>query len=655
VRRRSSFAVVAALLSGVAMLLAAATPVTAAAPVNAFWTPIGPYGGVVVALAAFPSSPEILYAGVDHGGVYRSEDAGLHWRPVNGGLPDLNVAALAVSPANANMILAGAVSGLSVSTDGGATWSLAAGSPGTIVGSIVFDPVDATIAYAASSSGWVGRSTDAGRSWTQIGADVAGQQPTSIAIAPSLHTTLYLGTNLNGVYRSIDSGATWTAKVNGLTNLHVSALGIDPDNAQVVFAGTIGGGIFLTTDGGENWASVDSPISGGVSAMIVDAAGTVYAANNAGTWALPRGASQWSAVGSIPVTPTGQWINALALGAGSPQHLFLGYGSLPFSPGGVARVDGGTTAILINGMTGITVNAFSYDADISALLVGTVAYGLFTYQGGPLQPAGLGASILDVVVVPPPNEAWYAGTTFGVYKSTDEGANWTSVSNGIPTNPATPVASLLIPSGGGAFLAGTYHGLYSSSDSAASWTQVTTGLTAQVIYSLASDPASSGVVYAGTEQGVFQSTNGGAAWAATGPGITGNLVYDVLVVGGAVFAAGEGGVFRSTSGGASWEPLSGGLPSAAAHAIVYDAASSTLYAGTYAGVWQSTDFGTTWTRVATGPANPQILALAVLPGGGLAAGTLAGSAYVLATPEPREPVQRPPVRSGGTRTLPARP
>jgi len=45
----------------------------------------------------------------------------------------------------------------------------------------------------------------------------------------------------------------------------------------------------------------------------------------------------------------------------------------------------------------------------------------------------------------------------------------------------------------------------------------------------------------------------------------------------------------------------------------------------------------------------------VLPGGGLLAGTLSGSAYLLTEPEPREPVQRPAARDTGTRTLPARP
>ena len=650
VRRTIALAVAAVLvLAG-----AAVAPALRAASSSSFWTTVGPYGGVVLALAAFPTNPEVLYAGVEHGGVFRSDDAGLNWRSVSAGLPDLNVTSLAVSPADANVIVLGALSGLYVSVDGGVSWTVAPGSPGSAINDVAFDPTDSTIAYAVSSAGWAGRSVDGGVSWNPMGSSVFAQQPTAIAVAASAPATLYLGTNLNGVYRSTDSGATWTDKNNGLTNLHVSALAVDPRNAMIVYAGTANGPAFISGDGGELWGA-SGPFSG-VHALAVDASGNAYAALNVGTAVLPSGSTQWSSLGAA------QWVNAFALGSGSPQRLFVGHGNLPFDVGGVARIDSTTTTFLDNGLTGVTVNAIGVDAmdAQTRILLGTVGDGLLQSQDGGrtwTRVAGLNQnSILDIQVVAGAPEAFYAASAAGIFRSTDEGATWTSVANGIPTNPPTPVASLLISTGGGAaFLAGTYHGLYRSTDSAASWTQVTDGLPAQVIYSLARDPASADVVYAATEQGVFKSTNDGASWTATGGGIAGNLVYDVAVVGGAVFAAGEGGLFRSSNGGASWDALGGGLPSAAAHALAYDSTASTLYAGTYAGVWQSTDFGNTWTRVAAGPSNPQILSVGVLPGGGLIAGTLGGSAYVLSTPEPREPVVRPVPRSSGTRTLAPRP
>lgn len=651
VRTRLILAAVA--IVGAVLLVRPAATVRAATPAGAFWTPVGPYGGVVLALAAFPSSPEVLYAGIDRGGIFRSDDAGQHWRSVSAGLPDLAVSALAVSPTSASLVVAGTASGLYVTVDGGASWTVAAGSPGSAIQSVVYDPAEPTIAYAASPAGWAGRSVDGGVSWTAIAASLSAQQPNAIAVAPSEHTTIYLGTLQNGVYRSTDSGANFTEKNNGLTNLHVSALAVDPDNAQLVFAGTANGGIFQTGDGGELWGA--SGAFQGINALAIDAMGTAYAALNGGAVMLPRGTQQWVAVGQL------QWINALALGSGSPQRLFIGIGKLPFSSGGVARMENGVAFILINGLSGVTVNAIAVDTmDLETrILLGTVGIGLQQSQDDGASwtlVSGLNQnSILDVQVVANPGEAFYVGTAAGISRSTDEGTTWTSVSNGIPTNPPTPVASLLIPAGGGAYLAGTYNGLYRSTDAAASWSPVTAGLPAQVIYALASDPGSSDVVYAGTEQGVFKSTDDGANWSAASSGITGNLVYDVAVVGGAVFAAGEGGLFRSTNGGSSWAKAGGGLPAAAAHAITNDAATSTLYVGTYAGVWESGDFGTTWTRVGAGPANPQVVSLAVLPDGRLLAGTFSGSAYILTAPGAREGVVRVNPGDRAPRTLPPRP
>jgi len=650
VRRRSVFT---AVLSAAVFAASGAGVAAAASPPTAFWTPVGPAGAVVLSLARFPSSPEVLYAGVDHGGVFRSDDAGLHWHSVSVGLPDPGVSAVAVSPGDANVVVAGAQSGLYFSVNGGTSWALAAGSPGTGINAVVFDPAGASIAYAVSSAGWAGRSADGGASWTPIGASLFAQQPTAIAVAPSAHTTLYMGTLQNGVYKSTDSGATWTDVNFGLTNLHVSALAVHPTDAQNVFAGTVNGGVFLTHDSGAHWEPTGTFVA--VNAVAVDSAGTAYAGVQTGAYVLPSGATAWSAI------PGSVWVNALALGAGTPPRLYLGYGKLPFDVGGAAYYESSVFHVIVDGLNGITVNTFAVD-DMDAetrILAGTVGLGLIQSQDGArswTQVSGLGQnSILDVTVVAGTTEAFYVGAAGGVFRSTDEGATWTSVSNGLPTQPPSPVGSLLIPSGGGgAFLAGTYHGLFRSTDSAASWSQVTAGLPALVFYSLTADPASSGVVYAATEQGVFKSTDGGSSWSAANAGITGSLVYDVLVVGGSVFAAGEGGLFRSGNGGGSWEKATD-LPASPAHAIAYDPSTSTLYAGTYAGVYETDDLGATWVHTgASGPSNPQILSLAVLPQGGLLAGTLGGSVFLLSAPDPRESVERVTPR-GGTRTLPPRP
>ncbi|HEX4439007.1 MAG TPA: hypothetical protein VH854_02990, partial [Thermoanaerobaculia bacterium] len=496
--------------ASLAIVLVAAKPALAVAPSGSFWNPVGPYGGVVVAIAVFPSTPELVYAGVQQGGVFRSDDGGQSFRNVSATLPDLAITALAVSPTSASVVIAGAQSGLYRSADGGTTWSLAAGSPGVAIQNVVFDPADGTIAYAVSPAGWTGRSADGGASWTPIAASLNAQQPTAIAVAPTAHTTVYLGTLQNGVYLSVDSGATFTSKNSGMLNLHVSSLAVDPKNALVALAGTVNDTVYSTGDGGDLWVALPGFTS--VDAVVIDGAENAYLANMGGAYVLPAGTQQWV---HIPGTA---WVNALALGSGSPAHLFTGFGQLPFDSGAVGLFDGQVFHILHNGLTGVTVNAIAVDTMDAQprILEGTVGDGLLQSVDGGLtwtQVSGLTQnSVLDVVVTSGGPEAFYVGATGGIFKSTDEGTTWTSVSGGLPTNPPSPVASLLIPPGAGAaFLAGTYQGLYRSTDSAGSWSKVAS-MPAQVIYALAGDSATSGVVYAATEQAVFRSTDGGANW-----------------------------------------------------------------------------------------------------------------------------------------------
>ena len=83
-----------------------------AARAAATWTNIGPEGAVVLAIAADPVTDHLVYAGVQGGGVFRSDPASsTFWHAANTGLGDLNVRALATSPAGGGVVLAGTARG----------------------------------------------------------------------------------------------------------------------------------------------------------------------------------------------------------------------------------------------------------------------------------------------------------------------------------------------------------------------------------------------------------------------------------------------------------------------------------------------------------------------------------------------------------------
>jgi hypothetical protein len=65
---------------------------------GASWVPLGSVPGTVSALVVDPTSETTVYAGLQHGGVFRSIDGGATWRPFDFGLTDNAVRSLAIDP-----------------------------------------------------------------------------------------------------------------------------------------------------------------------------------------------------------------------------------------------------------------------------------------------------------------------------------------------------------------------------------------------------------------------------------------------------------------------------------------------------------------------------------------------------------------------------
>ncbi len=82
-----------------------------------------------------------------------------------------------------------------------------------------------------------------------------------------------------------------------------------------------------------------------------------------------------------------------------------------------------------------------------------------------------------------------------------------------------------------------------------------------------------------------------------------------------LYAGTYGGVFRSTDSGATWTACSSGMTSLTVQTLSVDPSTpSTLYAGTYdRGVFRSTDSGATWTACSTGILQLRVWALAINP------------------------------------------
>ncbi len=174
-------------------------------------------------------------------------------------------------------------------------------------------------------------------------------------------------------------------------------------------------------------------------------------------------------------------------------------------------------------------------------------------------------------------------------------------------------------------------GVFISSNAGNNWAKSGAGLLHPQVYSLAVDPSAPNRIYAGTGHGVARSSDGGATWNATAqalPTIDGQapqiaigyiLALAVNPVSPSTLYAGTfEGVYQSLNAGTNWTLSSTGLVTSfvvpGVRAIAMDPVTpSTLYAGTAAGVFTSTNSATNWLATSTGLDTPNVQALAIDP------------------------------------------
>ena len=159
-----------------------------------------------------------------------------------------------------------------------------------------------------------------------------------------------------------------------------------------------------------------------------------------------------------------------------------------------------------------------------------------------------------------------AGTSAGVYLSTDSGSNWTDA--GLRGHNITSLA--LIPIHGGdmnIFASDAGNGVSLSTDRGIHWTSVNSGLPYTAVYALAAirDGAGGTNLFAGVWQnGVYVSTNNGTSWTPANGGMQSISIYVLAFCtnesGGTDLFAGSdrNGVFRSTDNGKNWISVDSG-------------------------------------------------------------------------------------------------
>lgn len=189
-----------------------------------------------------------LYAGGNGNRLYSSID-GNSWSEIPPSNPSGTVTAIYKSGSN---LLYGtnSSSGIRVSSDNGASWSIANGGNSE---SIMPNFVDYNGSLFVSTYTDVFKSNDNGLNWTALSAPIpSGTKTTLTKGANCLLLSVYGGAN-NGVYRSTDDGASWTKVLSGAMNRVQMING-------VVFAGgaqnASNNAVFQSDDDGLTWTNI---------------------------------------------------------------------------------------------------------------------------------------------------------------------------------------------------------------------------------------------------------------------------------------------------------------------------------------------------------------------------------------------------------------
>jgi len=233
------------------MVLAAASLSAASIDPKTFdrleWRSIGPsnMGGRASDIAGVPGDPSIVYLATGGGGLFKTVDAGMTWKPLFDRETTVSIGAIALEPNNPEVIWAGTG--------------------------------ESAVRNSVSFGDGVYRSTDGGQTWSHLGLEDT-ERISRIVVHPTDPNTVFVGAlghafgpNENrGVFITHDGGRTWQ-KTLYLDSQHgVSDLDVDPVNPNIVYAcmwrferkpwtftsGDEKGGVFKCTDGGKTWNKI---------------------------------------------------------------------------------------------------------------------------------------------------------------------------------------------------------------------------------------------------------------------------------------------------------------------------------------------------------------------------------------------------------------
>lgn len=599
------------------------------------------------AIAIDQKNPKIVYVGTGESnmrnsvsigdGLYKSTDAGSNWVKIGGLDSTEHISKVLIDPNNSSIVYAAAPGplwsdskhrGLYKSTDAGKTFEkILYVSEKAGCADLVIDPSNPSTLYASTwefrrtpysfSSGGPGsavwKSTDGGKTWKELtnGLPAKPIGRTALAIAPSAPNNLIaiVEAKQTGLYISADAGESWksqSASLNVVSRpFYFSTLVIDPKDPKRVYRpaysfaySSDGGYSFAEASGEGGWVHSDHH------ALWINPNNTnqLYLGTDGGVYlSLDRGAT-WLFVQNLPV---GQFYH-VDHDMGDPYRVFGGLqdnGSWVAPSSNAGGVGNGDWKAIYGG-DGFWVTpdptdphiayAESQGGDVNRVDLRTVK----SVGVRPLQTAGdekLRWNWNTPIVIGKANpKNLYTGAQY-LYRSKDQGRNWTKISPDLTTNDKKKQEQE------------NSGGLSADNTSAENHT---------TIFTIAESPLDENMIWVGTDDGNLQvSTDGGATWTNTSGAVTATGIPAQTWVSSiqpsqfnkqVVYATFDNHMYgdhttyaaKSDDGGKTWKAFQSKEFSGFAHKIIEDPQNKQLlFIGTEMGLFASLNGGADWFRM----------------------------------------------------------
>ena len=582
---------------------------------GATWTPLNDNftNMYVYSVTIDPQDSDTYYFGSSSGIIFKSTDAGATWTL----LADLSnslINQVKIHPTNSDIIFASSQNaGIYRSTDGGVTWNQVISGNGY---DVEFKPGDPSVVYAGSQS--VHKSTDGGATFVALSGFDSGAK--MLAVSPNDPSVVYvLDANNNtfgGLYYSSDEGTTFVERNHGTLNFFgYSTTGNDnsgqaprdmdiavnpQDVDEVHIAGvltwrSLDAGVTMecTSDwipdqafaAGRGYCHADVDI-------LVFAGTTLYAGTDGGIFKAEN-----------TTNLTADYFEDLTTGVGIRQFYKIGVsqtadvvvngGSQDNGSSFYSQSEGWKDWLGADGMENFV------DKDDTDVMYGMIQNGrMYRTDNGAAsiinlnEPgAGFGNWVTPFEQDPAVSNTIYLGYS-NVYKSTNKGSSWTSISQNFGTNldqmKIAPSNNQVMYASHGPFLYRTGDG------GATNWTQQT--LPGGNINSIAVHPTNPDKIAVATTSSlqVLVSEDGGATWSTLNSALPSfsalAVAWDTNAHNG-LYLGMDYGIYYIDDRISDWVPFNNGIPNVIVNELEINHVDGNIYAGTYGrGLWASPKF-----------------------------------------------------------------